>query len=43
LGKYVVGVGADEPDGAHNDYQNHGQHHCVFRNVLTMLIVPELL
>ena len=43
LGKYIVGVGPDEADRAHDDYQNHSQHHCVFRNVLSTFIVPELL
>jgi hypothetical protein len=43
LGKHVVGIRPDEPDRAHDDYQNHSQHHCVFRNVLSTLIVPELL
>jgi hypothetical protein len=43
LRKYVVGIRADEADGAHDDHQNHGQHHRIFRNVLTTLIVPELL
>ncbi len=43
LGKHVIGIGADEPDRAHDNYKNHSQHHCVFRNVLTTLIIPKLL
>jgi hypothetical protein len=43
LGKHVVGIGTDEPDGAHDDYQNHSQHDCVFRYILTTVIVPKLL
>jgi len=43
LGEYVVGIRPDEPDRAHNDDQNHSQHNCVFRDVLTLLIVPQLL
>jgi hypothetical protein len=43
LRKHVVRVRTDEPDRAHDNDQNHSQHHCVFRNVLSTLIVPELL
>jgi hypothetical protein len=42
LGKYVVRIGADQPDRAHDNHQNHSQHHCIFRNVLTLVIVPKL-
>jgi hypothetical protein len=42
LREYIVGVGPDEPDGAHDDHQNHSQHDCVFSNVLTTVIVPEV-
>jgi len=43
LRKYIVGIGADEPDGAYDDHQNHRQHDGVFGDVLATLIVPELL
>ena len=43
LRKHGVRIRSDEPDRAHNDHQNHSQHDCVFRNVLTTLIVPELM
>jgi hypothetical protein len=43
LREHVVGIRPDEPDRAHDNYQNHSQHDCVFRNVLSTLIVPELL
>jgi hypothetical protein len=42
-GEYVVGVRTNEADRAHDDYQNHGEHHCVFGNILTTLIVPKFL
>jgi hypothetical protein len=41
-GKYVVGVASDQPNGTDDHYQNHGQHHCVFSNVLAFLLRPEL-
>ncbi len=43
LREHVVGVRTDEADRTHDDYQNHGQHNCVFCDVLTTLIVPKLL
>jgi hypothetical protein len=43
LGKHVVGIRPNESDRPHDDHQNHSQHHCVFRYVLSTLIVPELL
>jgi hypothetical protein len=39
----IVGIRPDEPDRAHDNYQNHSQHDCVFCNVLPTLIVPKLL
>jgi hypothetical protein len=43
LRKHIVGIRPDESDRAHDDDQNHCQHHRVFRDVLTTLIRPELL
>lgn len=42
LGKDVVGIGSDEPDRAHDNHKNNRQHHGIFRDILAMLIVPEL-
>ncbi len=39
--EHVVGVRTDQPNCTHDDNQNHCQHHRVFRDVLTALIVPE--
>ena len=38
----VAGVGADEPDRAHDDYENHRQHHRVFGDILSGFVGPEL-
>lgn len=38
--EYVVGLGADQPDGANHDDQDDGQHHRVFCDVLTLIIEP---
>ncbi len=43
LGEYVVGIRSDESNRAYDDDQNHSQHHRVLRNVLAMLIIPQLL
>jgi len=40
-GKDIVGIRADQPDCAHDDHQNHGQHHRVFGNVLALLVLPK--
>jgi len=40
-GKNVVGISANQPDRANHDYQNHGQHHRVFSDVLTFLLRPQ--
>lgn len=39
--EYVIGVGADEPDGSNYDHQNDRQHHRVFRDVLTLFVAPQ--
>src|SRR5437899_4237871 len=43
LRKHIVGIRPDESDRAHDDDENHCQHHRVFLDVLTTLIRPELL
>jgi hypothetical protein len=43
LRKHVVGVRSDKPDRPNDDDQNHSQHYRVFRDVLTMFILPKLL
>jgi hypothetical protein len=42
LREHVVGVRSDEPDGAHYNDENYSQHDCIFCNVLTTLIFPEV-
>jgi hypothetical protein len=37
-----VGIRTNEPNCAHHDLENDGQHHCVFRNILPVLFVPCL-
>jgi hypothetical protein len=37
----VVGVAADQPDGADNNNQNHSQHNSIFSDVLPAIIVPQ--
>src|SRR5580704_1869356 len=41
--EHVVGVRADEPDRTHHDHQNYGQHHGILSDILTTLIVPQVL
>ena len=36
--EHVIGVAADEPDGANHDHQDHGQHHRVLGDVLPFVI-----
>ena len=43
LRKHVVGIRPDEANRSDHDYQNHREHHRIFRDILTALIVPELL
>ncbi len=40
VGKDVVGVRSDELNRAHYDDQDNGQHHCVFGDILTLVITP---
>jgi len=39
-GEYIVGIASDQANCANNDYENDSQHHCIFRDVLSFLIVP---
>jgi hypothetical protein len=39
--KYVVGIGTDKPNGPDHDYQNHCQHHRVFRDILALVAAPQ--
>lgn len=41
-GENVIGIRANQTNCAHYDYKDHGQHHGVFRDVLTRIITPEL-
>ena len=43
LRKDVVRVRSDEADRAHDNDENDGQHDGVFRDVLALFIIPELL
>jgi hypothetical protein len=38
--EHIVGVRADEANGAHYDYEDDRQHHCILGDVLTALIGP---
>ena len=42
LREHVVGVRADQSNRTNNNYENHCQHDCVFRNILTSIILPKL-
>ena len=37
-GKCIVGVGSDQTNGPDDQYQDDGQHHRVFSNVLAFLL-----
>jgi len=43
LGKDVVRLCTDQPDGAYHDYQDDGQHDRVFRDILALIIHPNVL
>ena len=36
--EYIVGVASDQTNGSDDKHQNHGQHHCVLRDVLPLLV-----
>ena len=42
-GEYVIGIRTDQANRANYDHENDSQHHCIFRDVLTFLVVPESL
>jgi hypothetical protein len=39
----VIGIRTDQPDRAHDDDQNNGQHDGVFGDILTALVLYQLL
>ena len=39
--EHVVSIRPDQTNRANHDYENDRQHHCIFRDVLTVLIVPK--
>ena len=43
LGEYVIRLCTDQPDGADHDYQDDGQHDRVFRDILALIIHPNVL
>ena len=43
LRKDIVRVRPDQTDRSHDNDQNDGQHHRVLGDVLTLLVIPELL
>jgi hypothetical protein len=40
LRKDIVRVRSDQPDRAHDNDENDGQHDGVFRDVLALFIIP---
>jgi hypothetical protein len=43
LRKDIIRVRSNQPDRAHDNDENDGQHDGVFRDVLALFIIPELL
>ena len=43
VGEHIGGVGADQMYRTHHDDKNDGQHHGIFRNVLSFFISPKFL
>jgi hypothetical protein len=41
--KYIVGIRANETNRANHDYQNNGQHHRIFGDILTIVVKPQSL
>lgn len=37
-GKCVVGVASDQTNGPDDQDENHGQHHCILRDVLSFFV-----
>jgi hypothetical protein len=40
-GESVIGVASDQTNGPDNQDQNYGQHHCVLRDVLPLVVLPQ--
>jgi hypothetical protein len=43
VGENVVGVRADQPNCAHDDYEDYGQHHRIFGYILSAFLAPQSL
>ena len=41
-GEDVIRIGTDEPDRTNYNHQNHRQHDCVFSDVLSVIVRPQL-
>jgi|HubBroStandDraft_4_1064222.scaffolds.fasta_scaffold93726_2 hypothetical protein len=41
VGENIIRVGADEPNRAHDDHKDHGQHYGILSNVLSFLLAPQ--
>lgn len=41
-GKCVVRISSDQANGTDDQYQNHGQHHCILRDVLPFFVCPQV-
>src|SRR6266704_3048538 len=41
-GESVIGIRADQTDGTNDQYQDHGEHHCVFCDVLPAIVSQNL-
>jgi len=39
-GEYGVGTGPDELNGSDHNDENHRQHDCIFRDILSFLFAP---
>ena len=42
LGESVIGIRADQTDGADHQNQDYREHHCILGNVLAPIVCPEL-
>ena len=38
----VIGICADQPDRAHHNYQDNGEHYGIFSYVLAFFVAPEV-
>jgi hypothetical protein len=41
VGENIIRVGADEPNRAHDDNQDYGQHHGILCNILAFFLTPQ--